>query len=151
MNVVEQINNAMKTRIASLLASPWAELNYVLDVGKNEFKGNTKRYGVRPLNGDTVSGVTRHYTINQDFEVILTHDYIPHPTNDVDQRAKTFLLYDKMDVIFKDLFCSKANLNTIILNIEELNMAEPEYSLAENVVVLRALFTVKYRQAVTSL
>lgn len=147
MNIVEQINDAITARIGTVLGAPYQELNYIISVNKNNFKSNAKRYGVKPLEASTVSTITRVYTLDHVFEILLTHDYIPNPANDQDQRDKTFLLYDKMDEIFSDLFCSKAGLNNIILNINELNMAEPEYSVSESVVVLRSKITVKYRQA----
>lgn len=147
MNIVEQINDAMTSRIATVLGVNYQELNYIINVSKNNFKSNAKRYGVRPLAATTASTITRVYTLDHEFEVVLSHDYIPNPANDQDQRDKTFLLFDKMDEIFKDLFCSKAGLNNIILNIDEINMAEPEYSVAESVVILRSKLRVKYRQA----
>lgn len=147
MNIVEQINDAVVSRIATILSSPWAELKYTINPAKNDFKSNAKRYGVRPLSGAVADGVTNYYTMDHDFEVCLTHDYIPSPVGDQDQKDKTFLLYDKMDDIFRDLFCSKAGLNSIILNIGDLNIEEPEYSVAESVVLLKATVTIKYRQA----
>lgn len=147
MNIVEQIKDACITRIGTVLGSPYAELNYTLDVHKNNFKSNAKRFGIRPLSGSSVGGVTNYYTLDHEFEVILTHDYLPAVNSDADQQAKAFLLYDKMDEIFRDLFCSKAGLNSIILNIGQLEMEEPEYTVAESTVVLRSKLTIKYRQA----
>lgn len=148
MNIVEQINDGVTSEVASALGAGYSELSYLLDVQKNNFKTNTKRYGVRPLSGSTASGVTRQYTLDHSFQVILTHDYFSNPSNDQDQRDKTFLLFDKLDEIMKNLFINKAGLPSIILNIDSVSIAEPEYFDEEKVVVLRADFNIKYRQAV---
>lgn len=147
MNIVEQINDAITATVSTSVGVGYSELSYLIDTNKNNFKANAKRYGVRPLDGNTVDGITRVYTLDHTFQIILTYDYTPHPTNDQDQRDKTFLLYDKLDEIMKNLFINKAGLPTIILNIDSVSIAQPEYA-DENVVILRADFNIKYRQAV---
>lgn len=147
MNVVEQINDAITARVSTILGVSYKELDYLINVEKNNFKANASRYGVRPLSSSTVSGVTTYYTFDHEFELIIMTDFKPHPVNDQDMRDKTFILYDKLDEIFKDLFCSKAGLNSIILNIDSMDMDEPDY-LEDNVVVIRTKLNVKYRQAV---
>lgn len=147
MNVVEQINDAITTEVSTTLGVNYAELNYLLDVEKNNFVSNAKKYGVRPLSASTTEGVTRFYTLDHAFQVILTHDYAPHPANDQDQRDKTFLLFDKLDDLMKNLFKNKAGIPNIILNIDSVSIAEPEYFDEQKVLVLRADFNVKYRQA----
>lgn len=148
MNIVEQINDGITTVVTSSLGVGYSELSYLIDVEKNNYKSNTKRYGVRPLSGSTTSGITRNYTLDHSFQIILTHDYFSNPSNDQDQRDKTFLLLDKLDEIMKNLFINKAGLPSIVLNIDSVSIAEPEYFDEEKVVVLRADFNIKYRQAV---
>lgn len=147
-NVVEQINNAITSRVTNVLGSTYSQLDYILDVSKNQFFGNKRRFGVRPLSGASVIGVTRQYTIDQEFEIIITHDFV-NVTNDSDQRAKQFILYDQMDSIFVDLFLTKANIPNIILNIEAITLGEPEFNLDESLAVLRSQIVVKYRQALS--
>lgn len=147
-NIVEQINDGITNVISTTLGVTYSELNYLINVDKNNFKANSKRYGVRPLAGSTVEGITRVYTLDQEFQIVLTHDYFSNPSNDQDLRDKTFLLFDKLDEIMKNLFINKAGLPTIILNIDSVTILEPEYFDIEKVVVLRADFKVKYRQAV---
>lgn len=146
-NIVEQINDALTSRVALTLSTGYLELNYLLNVGLNNFGANAKRYGVRPLSGSSTSGITRVYTMDHEFEVILTHDWMPHPSSDQDKRDKAFLMLDKMDAIIKDIFLSKATLPNIILNIDNISLDEPNYDI-ENLVVLRAQFNIKYRQDV---
>lgn len=145
-NIVEQINDAMTSRISTVLGATYSELSYVINVEKNNFLGNKKRYGIRPMDSNTVSGLTRNYNMNQLFNVVLTHDYLNLSNNDTDQRDKTFVLYDQMDIIFKDLFLTRAGIPAIILNIEEINIDAPEYVEASSLIILAAQLTIKYRQ-----
>ncbi len=147
-NIVEQINDALTSRVSTTLGVTYSELNFLTEVDKNNFKSNAKRYGVRPLSGESVAGITRVYTLDQEFEILLTHDWVPNPSNDQDKRDKAFLLLDKMDAIMKDIFLSKATLPNIILNIDNISLDEPDYEI-DNVVVIRAQFNIKYRQEVT--
>lgn len=145
--IVKQIAEAIESRI--LAKTSYRELDYKLDITKNTFKGNKKRYGVIPKAGSTVEGVNKVYTMDHGFEMILTTSYVNASNNDADQIAKTFDLYDKADIIFKDVFLSKAGLPTIILNIVGIGLAEPEYIGEHHLIVLRSEFTVKYRNSLT--
>lgn len=147
MNIVEQINDGISTRMATVLGGTFSELNFLIDIEKNNFKSNSRRYGCRPLAGSSTSGITNHYTLDQEFEVFLSHEYIVNPSNDQDLRDQTFFLYDKYDELLKDLFTSKAGLPNIILNIDSISLSEPDYSV-KDLVILRGQFNVKYRQAV---
>ena len=146
-DVVKQIAEAIEGRI--LAKTSYKELDYKIDITKNTFRGNKRRYGVIPKAGTTVDGVNKVYTMDQGFEMILTTSYINASHNDADQIAKTFDLYDKADVIFKDVFLSKAGIPTIILNIVDIRLAEPEYIEEHHLIVLRSEFTVKYRKSLT--
>lgn len=148
MNIVEQINDGITTVVTSSLGVGYSELSYLIDVEKNNYKSNAKRYGVRPLGANTVDSITRVYTVDHTFQIVLTHDYFSNPSNDQDQRDKTFLLFDKLDEIMKNLFINKAGLPSIVLNIDSVSIIQPEYIEDDKVVILRADFNVKYRQAV---
>ena len=146
-NIIEQINDAIEVRVLAVLGSPFLELDYVIVVDKNHFLNNKQRYGVRPLAGDSILTVTNTYTANQVFEIIITHDYV-NQNDDTDQRAKMFLLQDKVDSLLKDIIKTKVGLNNIILKIDEFVIAEAEFIEEESLVIQRLQLTVQYRQAV---
>jgi len=145
--IIEQINTAISDRVVATIGPTYIELAYIFDVTKNNFFGNNKRFGVRPLTADSVDTITNTYTADQPFEIILTHGFI-NQSNDKDQRAKVFLLTDRIDVLLKDIIKSKAGLNNIILKINEFSILEPEFLEEDKVVILRLQLTVQYRQAV---
>lgn len=143
-NIVEQICDAFESSISTQLGVTYKELKYKFDVAENNFKINKKRYGVIPSSGETFSGITCNYTMSQDFEVILTDDFV-NRLGDSGQRSAMFGLYDQMDKIFKELYTQKAGIPNIIILVESMTLEEPEF-LEDNIVVLRSIFTVQYRQ-----
>jgi len=143
-NLVEQINDALESVIAAELGSDYKELAWKLLLDKNNFRGSTKRYGVRPLGGVSVGGVLKSYTIDQPFEVILTHDFV-NQGGDTDQQEKSFLLFDKMDSILKKIIQTKAGIPAVVVNIEGFTLRDPEFFELEHVAVQRMPVTVKYR------
>lgn len=147
-NLVEQIANSMETQIASVVGSEYAELDYKFDVSKNDFFNNKQRFGVIPQGASTGLSITKVYTLDHSFEVILTHDYINKDKTDADQRRVTYELFDKLDEIFKQLYRSKAGLTNIVLNIGELTVSEPEFLDEESLAILRAQLLVTYRNAI---
>lgn len=146
-NLVKQINDAIETRIAAVLTGE-TELEYKLDIAKNNFRNSAERYACIPLDAETTEGINLHYTLNHTFQVILTKGYV-NRHDDSPQRTATFDLYTDMDTVIKDLVLSKAGLPGIIIVIQGLTLSEPEYLTEDNVAVLRANFIVKYRGQVT--
>jgi len=149
MNIVEQIKDAMELRIVAVLPSTFSELKYKLKVEDNHFEENSKKFGVRPLEANSVPGVTQSITLDQEFEIILTDNYINLDISDEEQRIKTFNLYDRLDTIYTDLINTKAGIPLIVLNIPSLTISQPEYLEDDNVVALRAQILIKYRRSLT--
>jgi len=147
-NLVEQIKDALITEITTAVGAGWSELDYVHNVELNNFRNQTKRFGVRPLGGIQVSGVTREYTIDQDFEVILTHDYV-NIDGDANQVTQSLLLFDKMDDILVRVILNKVGLPTVIMNITGFTLDEPEFIESANLVVQRTRIIIRYRQSLT--
>jgi hypothetical protein len=145
-NIVEQINDAFEGLISTTLGVDYQELDYKWSVESNNFRQNSKRYAVVPSSAGTVSGIIRNYTLDHDFQVILTDNYISSNNNDDAKQTAVFLLYENLDDIIKEVFNKKLGLPSIVLGIGALTMDDVEF-LEEKVVVLRALFTIKYRNA----
>lgn len=147
-NVVQQINDAMETQIATSVGAGWNKLSYIFNVENNHFRTNNQRYGSRPLSASNVPGVTRQYTVDHIFEIILTTDYVNKQSED-SQKAAVFTLFDKMSDILVDIIKGKIGIPNIVLNIEPFAHLEPEFLEEDNVVVQRTQVTIRYREALT--
>ena len=149
-NIVEQINDSLLTEIAAAVGSTFSQLDYVHNVEKNQFRNQEKRFGVRPLGGIQVSGVTREYTIDQEFELILTTDYLDRDGNaDLDQVAQSLLLCDKMDDILVRILRTKVGIPTIVMAVSGFTLDDPVFIEEAKVVVQTTRVTVRYRQSLT--
>ena len=146
--VVKSINDALETQLLATLGSPWTELDYLFDLERNSFRQNTKRFGARPLSGSSLGGVTRQYTIDHVFEIVLTTDYV-NKQSDAAQKAAMLSLFDKMSDILVVILKNKIGIPNIVLNIEPFSHLEPEFLDEHNVVVQRTQVTVRYREALT--
>lgn len=144
--LVEDINTALNGEVSAAIGVAYTALKNVLTVENNSFIHNDKKFGTKPLFARTSNvGIVGHYTLDQDFQVILTHSYKNNGVDDQDQRDKTFLLYDKMDEIFKRIYRKKVGLPATVLNIDNITMEAPEYIERHKVVVLRSSVTITYR------
>jgi hypothetical protein len=132
--------------MAAELGSDYQELQYIYDIEKNTVRGARLAYGVRPLAADTAESVTRVYTLDQAFEIILT-DTFARGDNDSQRETALNIMYDKSDEIFKELVNHKINLANFVLNIFNASLLEPEFLDDNKFIILRMQYLVKYRSA----
>jgi len=143
-DIVKQINDALEARVAAKIGTSYKELAFKLNVAANAWSGSNKNYGVIPKEAVSINTITNSYTADQPFEVILTHGYVNNQ-NDKEQIAKQFILYEKIDLIIKDLLPSKLGLNSIVLKTGPFTIQETEF-IDDSIVVQRLQLTVQYRQ-----
>lgn len=147
--LVQDIVEAFESEIATELGATYSELIYKYDIEKNSFRTNDKRYGVIPLFAETVEGVLCHYTMDQTFQVVLTHGYVSG-VDSSDKESKLFLLYDKMSEITKMAYSKKLGLSSTVLNINPVSIDDPEFLEENKVVILRGNYVVRYRERLDS-
>lgn len=143
-NKVQQIIEAIESQCSKHLVT-YQKLKYVYDVQKNTFKGNPKKYGVRPLGASETDGVIRASTLDQNFQIILTDNYVNAQDNDQGLQDTVKDLFSKMNDLEKQLFKSKLGLSSIVLFTSLESIDEPEIFEEDKIAVLRAEFLVKYR------
>lgn len=144
-NFVEQINDAIKVRVAAVLGSDYSEMAYVLAVEMNNERNSVDRYGVHPLSASNTTGPLNLIAFDQAFEIVLM-DQFKNRDSDLQQRETTFVLYDKMDAIIQDLMHTKIGLSSIVTLVHDPAIGEPEYPDNE-IAVLRGIVIIKWRRA----
>ena len=142
--LVSNILTQTKSVISTELGATYQELPFIYDVSKNNLRRAEKAYGVRPLSALPTEGVTKVYTLDHDFEVILSDTFA---RGDSDSQRETALntMYDKADEIFKALIATKINLAATVLHVFGPTLSEPEFFDDNKMVILRMQYTVKYR------
>lgn len=144
MAAVSTFISSIKARAAFVLGANYSELGYALDVSKNSFKGNERRYAILAKAASEVPGNIGSVTIEQDFEIILTDGYINTPMSDSQAQAKAIALQDLALSIYKDLVKTKCGSNTC-LSVRDCSLSEPQFIEKDNVVAQSMTVKVKYR------
>jgi hypothetical protein len=143
MNVVEQIRDALLLEVADELGAGWDALRFTLNPEQADFRNVKNSYGVRFGSAEPASTVTRTYTLDHSFEILLTDRVIKRQNDDEVLEAEE-RLYDKMDDIFRRLYNRKLGLPSIVLNVFDARMDAPEV-LDNNAVLLIGSVTIKWR------
>ena len=151
-NTVEQIVTALETGIVAKLGSTWSRLDHVHDLSKNSLRSSNNRFGVRPLSytSQVESTILRYLSVDHDFEVILTRNYI-NRGGDSNLQTQINQLFDDTEDLAVKFFVDKLFLPSIVISVSAVNTEEPEILEEDDTVAIRCVFTVKYRKPVDTL
>lgn len=142
---VRDIKNSIEASIQTTLGVTYKKLAYVEDVEKNSFRTNNERFGVRALFSGEVESVTKNPTFLHSFEIVISKAYLESNLDDEEQVEKALDNFENMLCIYKELVNSRAGVPSIVLNVTNLQMAEPEYLVDSKVAVQRATIDITYR------
>ncbi len=146
--IVSQIITNAEALAATTFGATYQRLKFVYEVTKNDVRGATLAYGIRPLSAIPVDGITRTYTVDHTFELVLM-DTTARDLSDDERRAALNTMYDKADEYFKALVSTKLSLANLVWVVQSPSMSEPEVYPDQKFVVLRMQFVVKYRSSLS--
>lgn len=148
-DIARDILNAVKTEVSGQLPVGYRELSYVIDPAKNSFRGGKERYGIAPLGAVEVPGTTGFVTMDQTYKLILTNGYASTNVDDTLEVSRTLDLLSQMDVLQRHLIKVQAVKAVVtqatVIHVTDFTIEEPTY-LDDNVVVLQATLTIRYRK-----
>lgn len=144
-DIIRDIKEAIDAEIQAELGVSYKPLAYLEDVTKNSFRTNTERFGVRPLEASQVPGVTKYVQLIQSFEIVLSKSYTESSIDDSEQVEKSLDNRENLLAIYKRLVNNKGGAPSLVLNVFDLNIQEPEYIVEEKVAIQRATMNVQYR------
>ncbi len=148
MAKINNITDKLIARMALVLGSDYKPLNYVIDIAKNKFTGNTKRYGVIPSPSTEASGETQSFTMDHSFTLKITDTYSNGATNQINDSAQAQKMRDLQDKaleIYNDVAVNKSIIGEGILIVNSLSMDEVEFLEDDKVAYLEFTINVKYR------
>lgn len=147
MNIVEQIYDSIVTVTdAALGTGTYTRLRKVFQPEENDFRNVNQAFGVRHQSAFSAAGVTRVYTMDHGFEVLLVKR-ASNRDSDLTVQETINELYDKADDVFRNIHLTKVGLPSIVLIVDTPQIGAPE--ILENGCVLLTLgFNVKYRSAI---
>ena len=143
-SVVATIRAGIETRAAAVLTG-WSRLRFVHVLDRNTLSGEDQRYGVRVTDGVQVPGAVCAYTLDHSFEVILARAYITTVDGDAVWDTIVDDLEQKAHSLFTDLVQQKAGAASVVNNVKDLVLLEPEVDEDNKFIALRVRFAVNYR------
>jgi hypothetical protein len=132
--------------ICQSVCSDYVKLRRVYDVSQNDARNISKAYGIIHGEAENTDGVTRFYTLDQKFEIVLVNRAVDRD-NDADIQAVINTMYDKAESLFNQIFLSKLGLPAIVLIVDNPSMSKPQI-LENGAAILVLSFNVKYRKAI---
>ena len=145
-SVQTDILTAIETRVNATLPT-YSRLRYTYNLEANDYRGSKLAYGIGAGSGSQVEGATKSITMDQVFFVVLTGTFGGR-SNDSDERTALKTVYDDLEVLYRDLFQSKIGIPASVFLVSELALDDPEL-IAENVISVKANFTIKHRKTTT--
>lgn len=144
--IVRTIYDAMRTEIVSTLGSTWTELRFLFDVEQNDRNTANQGFGLIPGAASNSPTVIKTYTLDQEFEVILTRTNV-REIDDADKvNALLDDLYNQTSELAKALLDTNIGLPGIVFMVNNHNISAPEFTA--NYVILRSQYTVKWRESI---
>jgi hypothetical protein len=146
MTIVGDIHAAIIALAQSTFGAEYKLLKHVLDPAQNDARGIAKGFGVKQGAASSTEGVTRHYTMNQKFEILIMNSAVTR-ANDQDLLEIFNNLYDLADSFLNAAFITKLGLPSTVLIVDQPELSEPQL-LPNDGALLIVGFNVKYRRAI---
>ncbi len=147
MAEINTLKTGIKSRIVATLGSAYSELSYNLDIAKNNFKGNTNRYGVLagPLTENESRGVIGKYTVDQLFVITFTDSWGNKPTNDDAEVSTLDAMMENTLTLYKDLVNTQAGSPSLVTLVSDFSVEAPEI-IDGNIATIVMSITITYRK-----
>ena len=142
--LVPQILEQSRSIAATELGATYQRLAFIYDLSKLDIRRGRLAYGIRPLSAVPSSGIVRAFTLDHEFELILT-DTIARGLDDSQRETAIDVMYDKADELMKLMINTKINLSNFVIHVFQPSISEPEFFDDNKVVALRTQYIVKYR------
>ena len=145
--IVADIFGAIKTESQTILGADYLYLRKIFTPETEDNRLIEKAFAVKHGAAQFADGITRVYTLDQKFEVMIVNRA---PSRDDDASVQTVFntFYDKADDLLRNFFLKKLGLSAVILIIDQPELSEPVI-LANDAALLTVGFNVKYRKAIT--
>lgn len=143
--LVSGIHTSLTNAVSGFLGSDWTKLRYFRDLDKNDERTFDKGYYVVIGSGTPVDSVINSYTIDQDFDIILTRVNPRHETSDDGTIEIIKELHDYAEDIMQLLSTTNASNSNVCL-IGEPSFSEPEILKDGKYINLTFSFIIKYRK-----
>lgn len=144
--IVSQIHAAIGTQVATTLGATYQKMRHMYVPETNDLRNAYKSYCVLHGAASNAEGITRVYTLDQEFRVQILNTYIDR-LDDANIQSEINTLYDKIDSILVAMFLSKLGLPSIVLIVNDPAIEEPKV-LGNQAVMISFRVNVRYRNSI---
>lgn len=144
MGNTSTIVTGIETTLASVFTS-FTKANFGIDIQKNSWKHGKSVYSVVPQSSSQGNSTTCAITMEQSFLVTIADQFKSERTDDSSKQSKIISLTDSAMDFFKALVKNKAFAPSVVLNIYDLEIQDPEFLEDENIVLIKMSFIVLNR------
>jgi hypothetical protein len=144
--IVGDIHTAIMNLAQSTFGVNYTPLKHVFDPSLNDLRGVNKAFGVRHGEASSSEGITRNYTMNQKFQLLIVNQAI-NRSDDQEVQAVFNNLYDLADSFLNAAFLTRLGLTSTVLIVDQPEMSEPQLMPNDGALLIVG-FNVKYRRAI---
>ena len=145
--MITDVYNNLKNLVAAEFGGDYQELTHVFDIAKNRFSGSKKAYGLLPAASSEASGVTKTNTFDQGFSIVLADSYITDVISDSELIAKTLVMLEKLEELFKKIVVEKAGTPLSVINVSGFSVDSAVVAREDKVIVVEASFDIRMEVA----
>lgn len=117
------------------------------DFNKNDSVKNNHIFAVRPSSARNTPGTIRSVTIEQDFEIEISRDYIEKSTDDSSLRNAIDEIYQDNEKIIREISLRRTTLQNILF-IGQPSFERPEVNENQKSVSITFTYPVTYRKSI---
>ena len=144
-NLAGTIRDAIDSTVGTTVGATYQSLRRVYSPEENDFRNIAKAYGVRFGSASPVDQILNAYTVDHDFDVLITGRAV-NRQDDADIQTTLTEIYDQIDDITVELTRTKIGLPLIVMTVGVPTISAPEF-FENEVVLITATYAVRYRQA----
>ena len=146
-SIIETVYPALKTVIQSALGSEYVELTHVIHVEMNKFNDSTRRWGLAPGGVPEQQGNTKANTMDLQFAIVLTDEYITDQFGDSGVITKVLSLMGKFEDLWKQLSLQKGNVYAQAHLIGGFDVQDPVILDEEKIIAIQGKFFVRVQNS----
>jgi hypothetical protein len=117
------------------------------DLDKNDSVRNNHIYAVRPSSARSVSGAIRSVTMEQEFEIEISRDYVENGSSDAALRNAINLVYQDNEKILREISLRKTTINNV-LKVSEPSFDAPKVNDKQKSVSITFSYPITYRKPI---
>jgi hypothetical protein len=118
---------------------------YSFDLTQNNLRTSKKVYAVRPKAASPTSSAIKAWTLDQEFEIVLSDEFVNKDKSDSATSTALYGLYTDLEEIGKKILITKLGLSNFVLAVQTMDISEPDIDNDNNIVTITSTVVIKFK------